>query len=115
PFRSMLLSIQEKNIAHKNIHLFFGTRFKSGILYRDEFESWAQKSNNFKYSIALSREELNGYKGYVHALYMNEYPKKRDDIHFYICGWSSMIDDAVANLLLKSGYERSQIHYELYG
>ena len=116
PYRSMLIDLQKSKKPHKNIHLIFGTRYEDGILYREEFEQMEKDIPGFKYSIALSREEdWNGTKGYVHQIYMDKYKDLRPDVDFYICGWSNMIDDAVANLILKLGYDKSQVHYELYG
>jgi ferredoxin-NADP reductase len=116
PFRSMIWDIYNQQIPYKNIHLIFGCRYEKDILYRQEFEELAQKMSNFKYSIALSREkEWQGVKGYVHEVYTQEYREKRDDVDFYICGWSNMIDDVVAKLVIDLGYDKSQIHYELYG
>jgi ferredoxin-NADP reductase len=116
PFRSMIWDIYNQQIPYKNIHLIFGCRYEKDILYRQEFEELAQKMPNFKYSVALSREkEWKGIKGYVHEVYMVEYRDKRDDVDFYICGWSNMIDDVVAKLMIDLGYDKSQIHYELYG
>jgi ferredoxin-NADP reductase len=116
PFRSMIWDIYNQQIAYKNIHLIFGCRYEKDILYRKEFEELAQKMSNFKYSVALSREkEWKGVKGYVHEVYTQEYREKRDDVDFYICGWSNMIDDVVAKLMVDMGYDKSQIHYELYG
>jgi ferredoxin-NADP reductase len=51
----------------------------------------------------------------VHPIYMERYAEPSPDIQFYLCGWSAMIDDAVANLIVKMGYDRSQVRYELYG
>ena len=120
PFRSMILDLQRSGLLHRNIHLIFGTRHSDHILYRQEFEELEKTMPGFRYSVALSREEaarLNGYfhKGYVHAIYLDQYAEKRPDVDFYLCGWSKMIDEAVANLLVKLGYDRSQIRYELYG
>ena len=116
PFRSMLIDLQKNQKPHKNIHLIFGTRYEDGILYRDEFEQLEKEMPGFKYSVTLSRDEKwKGLKGYVHQVYMEDYKKPRPDVDFYICGWTNMIDDAVANLLLKLKYDKSQIHYELYG
>jgi ferredoxin-NADP reductase len=122
PFRSMLLDLIEQKKTHRNIHLIFGTRFDEGILYKEELKALEKKMPNFKYSIALSREKnlpsLNGTeirKGYVHQYYLDEYRDVTPDVDFYICGWSNMIDEAVENLILKLGYDKKQIHYELYG
>ncbi len=116
PFRSMIHHIREAGLAHRNIHLIFGTRYADSILYRHEFEALEQTMPNFKYSIALSREEnWEGYRGYVHQIYQEHYSEVRPDVDFYLCGWSNMIDEAVAKLILEMGYNKSQVHYELYG
>ncbi len=115
PFRSMLHDIVNKGIPHKKIHLIFGTREEEGILYKEEFEEFEKTMEGFSYSVALSRQEYKGYQGYIHDIYMKKYAETREDLHFYICGWSVMIDEAVANIFAKLGYDKSQIHYELYG
>lgn len=123
PFRSMLWDLHLNQKPHHNIHLIFGTRYADGILYRDEFEELMEKMPGFRYSVALSREQnidpgqfpFEVYSGYVHQIYRRYYEQKRDDLHFYICGWSNMIDDAVENLVIRMGYDKGQIHYELYG
>ncbi len=116
PFRSMLLDLQRSGKPHRGLHLIFGTREEDGILYRAEFETLTQTLPNFRYDVTLSRQpDWSGSQGYVHPIYAAEYQTVRPDVHFYLCGWSNMIDEAVANLLLKMGYDRTQVHYELYG
>ena len=116
PFRSMLWDIYKNKKPTRNLHLIFGTRHEDGILYRKEFESWQKQWPAFSFDVALSRTpDWSGYKGYVHQIYLEKYKMPRPDIDFYICGWSNMIDDAVANLIVKLGYDKSQVHYELYG
>jgi CDP-4-dehydro-6-deoxyglucose reductase len=92
-------------------------------LYQQDFEELVEKMPGFKYSVALSREETvkqNGHvfslsTGYVHPIYTDTYKDPRPDVDFYLCGWSQMIDEAVANLIVKMGYDRTQVKYELYG
>jgi ferredoxin-NADP reductase len=116
PFRSMILDVLNRQIPFKTIHLIFGTRYEKDILYRQELEELTQKYSNFKYDIVLSREsDWKGCKGYVHEVYTEGYRESRPDVDFYICGWSNMIDDVVAKLLIDLKYDKSQIHYELYG
>lgn len=116
PFRSMILDLQKSGKPHRGIHLIFGTREESGILYRAEFEQLARSVPGFRYDIALSRQaDWAGWKGHVHQVYLQQYATPRADVDFYLCGWSNMIDEAVANLLLRLGYAREQVHYELYG
>jgi ferredoxin-NADP reductase len=117
PFRAMLQDLLGKRRHPGRVHLIFGTRFASGLLYRAEMAAFAKEFPNFTYDFALSRDEAaeGGLKGYVHGIYMEAYREKRPDVTFFLCGWSSMIDDAVANLIVTCGYERGQVLYELYG
>jgi CDP-4-dehydro-6-deoxyglucose reductase len=116
PFRSMIWEVFNRNIPHKGIHLIFGTRTADGILYQQEFEELAQRMPGFRYSVALSREEREGcHHGYVHGIYQTAYAEKRPDRSFYLCGWTKMVDEAVAKLIVDMGYERGQVKYELYG
>lgn len=119
PFRSMILDIFNRNIVHKNIHLIFGTRTSEDILYREEFEALARQYPEFTFDVALSREPTDsnwlGYRGYVHQIYTAHYREVRPDVKFFLCGWSKMIDEAVAILWRDLGYDKSQILYELYG
>lgn len=116
PFRSMLLDLQRSGKAHRELHLIFGTRMEDGILYRGDFEQLEKTMAGFHYDVVLSRQpDWPGHQGYVHAVYLERHYLVRPDVEFYVCGWSNMIDDAVANLLVTLGYDRSQIHYELYG
>lgn len=116
PFRSMLLEIKQKGIKHPPIHLIFGTRTKEGILYREEFEQMALENKNFKYDIVLSREpDWEGYKGYLHQVYLEKYKDNCEGVHFYLCGWTNMIDEAIAHLINDLKVDKSKIHYELYG
>ena len=116
PFRSMIQDLKKTGKARRGLHLIYGTREESGILYRAELEELRQTLPGFKYDIALSRQpDWPAWKGYVHQVYMEQYQSPRPDVAFYLCGWSNMIDAAVENLLLHLKYERSQIHFELYG
>ncbi|MBL7828789.1 MAG: hypothetical protein JNJ57_19290 [Saprospiraceae bacterium] len=116
PFRSMLLDVQRSGKPHRNIHLIFGTRTESDILYRTELEELSRTMTGFTFDVALSRQsDWPGWKGYVHQVYLGKYQNARPDVAFYLCGWSNMIDEGVANLIVKLGYGRDQIHYELYG
>jgi len=116
PFRSMLKKMVADQQLNRPVHLIFGTRTEAGILYRKEMEALADQYPVFTYSVALSREaETDFYSGYVHPIYEKAYAEVRPDVDFYICGWSNMVDEAVAKLTGKMGYSKEQVHYELYG
>ncbi len=116
PFRSMIWDVFHKKIPNRGIHLIFGTRTSDGILYQQEFEELAQKMRGFRYSVALSREESEAHHhGYVHDIYLKNYEEKGPDVTFYLCGWTKMVDEAVDNLIVKMGYGKERVKYELYG
>lgn len=115
PFRSMIRDLQHSGRPHRNLHLIFGARRCEDILYYDEWMELARTLPGFRFDVALSREaDWADYKGYVHQIYQSKYAKVRPDVSFYLCGWTKMIDEGVANLITM-GYDRTQIHYELYG
>lgn len=116
PFRSMLWDLFRSNKPHKKLHLIFGTRTEEGILYKNELEFFSRNLDGFEYSVALSREKSDAfYQGYVHRIYQEKYSETKDDIKFYLCGWTAMIDEAVVNLVAKMKYKPEQVKYELYG
>ena len=114
PFRSMIKDIHQNSKESRNIELIFGTRNKDGILYHEEFNKLQSEMENFDYSVALSREEYQGYQGYVHNIYLDKYKNVNENRAFYLCGWQNMVDEAKENLL-KLGYKKEQIIEELYG
>lgn len=115
PFRAMLLEIAQKKIAHPPIQLIFGTRYESGILYRQEMEGLTSKIN-LQYHIALSREaspaNFGAHSGYVHAIYEQLYAHC-PPAQFYLCGWNEMLDEAKIRLQ-NLGYSKQDICFESY-
>jgi ferredoxin-NADP reductase len=113
PFRSMSNSIKLQKKDHKNIHLIFGCRTKQDLLYYDEFKQLEKELEGFHYHPVLSREEWEGHKGYVHAVY-EELCANKQPANFYLCGWKAMVDEAKLRIL-ELGYDKKEIHLELYG
>lgn len=112
PFRSMIQTVFAENMPHTSIHLIFGTRQKDSILYADEWAALKMAYPNFRFSVALSREKTEEHHyGYVHSIYQSDISTETT---YLLCGWSKMIDDAVANLVA-GGVPISNIKYELYG
>lgn len=116
PFRSMLWDIYYRMIPYRQLHLIFGTRHQSGILYREELDELKKCLPRFRYDLVLSRDlAWTGWKGHVHQVYQKQYNPKREDVRFMLCGWTAMIDEAVVHLVSEMGYDRKQVIYELYG
>lgn len=116
PFRSMVHHLKLHDIAHPNIYLISGSRKECDLLYKEEMMQLTREMPGFQYIPTLSREEdplWTGKKGYVHAVYEELLADKRP-AHFYLCGWKAMIDEAKQKIQAM-GYDRHDIHLELYG
>ncbi len=113
PFRSMVQHIKLQQIPHQKIFLLFGCRTKNDLLYYNEMKSLENSLEGFHYLPTLSREPWDGPTGYVHALY-EALCAGKTPAHFYLCGWKGMIDEATERIL-KMGYEKKDVHAEIYG
>lgn len=116
PFRSMAKFLHKNQLAHPNIHLIYGSRYEKDILYKDEMRALAAEMPGFHYHPTLSREDSpdwTGHRGYVHNVYEDLLSDRRP-AHFFLCGWKVMIDEAKQRIQAM-GYDRHDIHLELYG
>jgi ferredoxin-NADP reductase len=122
PFRSMIHTIHQNKISFKNIYLIFGCRTFDYCLYKDELIQLQEEMPGFNYIPCFSRETAIpswAKKGYVHDAYIELIESKKmngslSEAYFYLCGWKNMIDEAQKRLM-EIGYEKKDIHYELYG
>jgi ferredoxin-NADP reductase len=117
PFTSMLLELKKRAAFNKPVHLIFGTRVEEGILYKSLFEQLAVEEPNFSYDVCLSRadDSWKGQRGYVHEIYKEKYAIRSEEVDFYLCGWSNMVDQAVDILKNTMQVSESNIFHELYG
>ena len=116
PFRSMVNWIHQQKMAHKNIHLIFGCRKLSDQLYGSELKALESLENNFCYHPVFSREDAvpdGAHKGYVHAVY-EQLLATKNPAQFYLCGWKNMVDEAKQRIVA-AGYDKKDIHLEIYG
>lgn len=116
PFRSQILHLLQNNIPTPEIHLVFGTRKESDILYFKELLELDKKYTNFNYHVALSRHESHewmGSKGYVHDVYEAICENGKRDMDFYLCGWRNMVNDAKLRIATL-GYDKERVHLEVY-
>jgi ferredoxin-NADP reductase len=117
PFRSMLHHLRRYNIPHRNIYLIFGTRLVADCLYFDELKELEKDIDNYFYIPTFSREtreDSSLRKGYVHSVYEEIIANEKRAAFFYLCGWKNMIDEAKQRILAL-GYDKKDIHLELYG
>lgn len=120
PFRSMINYIKLHQIPHKDIALIFGTRTQKDLVYYNELKILQNEVEGFQFVPTLSRETWDGCCGYVHTAYEDLIRRKRNGstelppAKFYLCGWKAMVDEAKQRII-NLGYDRKEVHLELYG
>jgi ferredoxin-NADP reductase len=116
PFRSMAHYIKLHNLPHKNIYLIFGCRMLKDCLYGHELKQLETQMPGFYYLPTFSRETAEKVvrTGYVHSVYEDIIQECKPEAKFFLCGWKNMIDDARAKLA-GLGYDKKDVHFELYG
>lgn len=113
PFRSMAAWLANNPRPHGAVHLIYGCRTQGELLYKEELDSYTSTIPGFYYHPTLSREQWDRDCGYVHPIY-ERLCEGRQPAQFMLCGWKNMIDEAKERILAM-GYEKKQIHLELYG
>ncbi len=110
-----MISDQLKNGNKNQIHLLFGLRHISHIIYKDFFDGLVAKYSNFSYEITLSRPENESWKGKVGRVTktLNECDLDPKNTDYYICGLKAMIEEAEEILKSKDVPEEA-IHLEKY-
>ncbi|MCL4306271.1 oxidoreductase [bacterium] len=112
PFRSMLLDGYARGIIKAPVSLFFGNRYESDILYREDFEKMRREHGLHFFPVLSRQHDWHGPQGHVHLHYTKHFSDRRPAT-FYLCGWRAMLDDARAHLT-EMGYDRKDVKIELY-
>lgn len=106
PFVSMISSLLQQG---KKAILLAGYKHENEILYDGHFKKLAAENQNFKYHVAVTRDEsYKGEKGRVDVL-VEKYVPNGFKGNFYICGMAKMMKD-VKELLIKKGIDEKRIN-----
>ncbi len=124
PFRSMLRGLfplapgqsawpPYQFAANRHVWLFFGVRSDDEILYEAEFRQMAARYATFHFIPTISRpKQWTGATGYVQE-HVVRHLTGPANTHVYVCGLLPMIE-AARTALKGMGFQREQIHYEIY-
>jgi glycine betaine catabolism B len=108
PFRSMIKYATDKQLPIK-ITMFDSNKNQQNILYKEEFDRWADQNKNFKVIYAITEEEQeainsnwSGERGRIGKLMLERHLSKGEigNAIFYICGPPGMLK-AMQELLQK--------------
>jgi ferredoxin-NADP reductase len=113
PLRSMLSEALDAH--HAPFTLLFGCRTLDDILWRDELERWAERHENFRLEVTLSRPGTSwaGRSGYVQS-HVPELARALGEPHVFICGLNRMVSEVRAVCKSVLSYDRKRVHSERY-
>ncbi|PIP04686.1 hypothetical protein COV27_02470 [candidate division WWE3 bacterium CG10_big_fil_rev_8_21_14_0_10_39_14] len=113
PIKSHILRLYEKAPLARAV-LYFGTRVKEDILYKQVFENLENAYANFKYVVTISQPnaDWHGNTKYIPEL-LDKDLGVVENAHFFICGSPLMMQN-VLKLLKTKRISETQIHLEKF-
>ncbi len=93
PFISILRDVTKKGLP-LNIHLIYGSRFPSDIIFRQELEELASKHQNIKVDFVISEisEAWSGHRGLMDEEMISSLAGPVEGKSFFMCGPAPMYD-----------------------
>lgn len=110
PLRPLVYSLLSTNSAPKEVHLFYGAKNPSEMLYQDELTSWAQHMTVHT-SVDNATPDWQGNVGVVTSL-LNTMPIIAEETIAFVCGPEIMMRFALQTLLKKE-LPRSSIYLSM--
>ena len=125
PLRAQIMHMAKTlHTTDRQMHYFYGARALNEVFYLDDFLALEKEFPNFKFHLALDREDPVADKagvkytaGFVHNVMYETYLKDHEapeDIEYYMCGPGPM-SKAVTTMLDNLGVPEENIMYDNFG
>ena len=121
PMRSHIFDQLLRLNSNRKITFFYGARSLREMFYEEEYNSLAEKYENFSWHVALSdpipEDNWEGYTGFIHQVIHDEYLKDHEapeDCEYYMCG-PPMMMDACFKMLDDLGVEPEAVKFDDFG
>ncbi|MEJ2514407.1 MAG: NADH:ubiquinone reductase (Na(+)-transporting) subunit F [Gammaproteobacteria bacterium] len=121
PMRAHIFDQLNRLNSTRKMSFWYGARSRREMFYVEDFDTLAEKHENFVWHVALSdplpEDEWNGYTGFIHEVLYENYLKEHtapEDIEYYICG-PPMMTQAVLKMLEDLGVEKENILLDDFG
>lgn len=118
PFRSMILDEVNKGPLKRDIHVYWGMKYKADLYYYDEFVALAKREPRFHYTVCLSRDKEphpSTVPLRIDFAITGEVLPKFDRVShdYYICGGIKVID-ILHDLLMQGDIQKEHIYFEKF-
>jgi Na+-transporting NADH:ubiquinone oxidoreductase subunit F len=120
PMRAHIFDQLLRINTHRKMSFWYGGRNQRELFYVDEFDKLAADHDNFKWHVALSDQNIEGWTGhtgFIHNVLLENYLKDHpapEDCEYYMCG-PPMMNAAVIRMLEDLGVERENIMLDDFG
>lgn len=118
PFLSFAQAIADGD-EDFDLTLLFGCRTEDVIVYKEELDALAAKTDKFKVVYVLSDEEKEGYEhGFLSADLIKKYAPEGEEYSIFMCGPQVMydfVDKELEKLNLRRKFIRHELMGELHG
>lgn len=120
PMRAHIFDQLLRIHTNRKLTFWYGGRNQTELFYVDEYDKLAAEHDNFEWHVALSDQNIEGWKGhtgFIHNVLYEEYLKDHpapEDCEYYMCG-PPMMNSAVIAMLEDLGVERSNIFLDDFG
>lgn len=125
PLRAQIMHMAKTlHTTDRKMHYFYGARALNEVFYLNDFLELEKEFPNFKFHLALDREDPAADKagvkytaGFVHNVMYETYLKDHEapeDIEYYMCGPGPM-SKAVTTMLDNLGVPEENIMYDNFG
>ncbi len=125
PLRAQIMHMTKTlHTTDRQMHYFYGARALNEVFYLNDFLNLEKEFSNFKFHLALDREDPAADKagveytpGFVHTVMYETYLKNHpapEDIEYYMCGPGPM-SKSVTAMLDELGVPEENIMYDNFG
>ncbi|MDO5759710.1 MAG: NADH:ubiquinone reductase (Na(+)-transporting) subunit F [Bacteroidota bacterium] len=125
PLRAQIMHMTKTlHTTDRQMHYFYGARALNEVFYLDDFLNLEKEFPNFKFHLALDREDpvadkagISYTAGFVHKVMYETYLKNHpapEDIEYYMCGPGPM-SKSVTDMLDNLGVPEENIMYDNFG
>lgn len=125
PLRAQIMHMTKTlHTTDRQMHYFYGARALNEVFYLEDFLNLEKEFSNFKFHLALDREDPAADKagvqytpGFVHTVMYETYLKNHpapEDIEYYMCGPGPM-SKSVTAMLDELGVPEENIMYDNFG
>jgi Na+-transporting NADH:ubiquinone oxidoreductase subunit F len=132
PLRSHIFHLFHTLKTNRKVSYWYGGRSRRELFYTDDFRKIEKEFPNFRYYIALSEplpednwkvsqgledREGDGFVGFIHKVFIDNYLSKHKDpeeIEFYFCG-PPMMNAAVLKMCDEFGIPPENVAFDDFG